>query len=57
MPVVCCTGFGDARSERIASEIGVAAFIRKPIDFDHYERTIRAAIGGSPRGSSGGGAG
>ncbi len=57
MPVVCCTGFGDARSERIADEIGVAAFIRKPIDFDHYERTIRAAIGGSPRGSSGGGAG
>lgn len=46
MPVVCCTGFGDARSERIAGEIGVAAFLRKPIDFDHYASTIRAAIGG-----------
>ncbi|MFM1805131.1 MAG: hypothetical protein RL136_2010 [Planctomycetota bacterium] len=50
LPVVCCTGFGDARAERTAREIGVAAFIRKPIDFDHYAETIRAAIGGSRRG-------
>ena len=50
MPVVCCTGFGDARAERTAAEIGVAAFIRKPIDFDHYAKTIRAAIDGSQRG-------
>jgi CheY-like chemotaxis protein len=50
LPIVCCTGFGDARAERTAREIGVAAFIRKPIDFDHYAETIRAAIGGSRRG-------
>jgi CheY-like chemotaxis protein len=49
IPVVCCTGFGDARAERTAAEIGVSAFIRKPIDFDHYAKTIRAAIDGSLR--------
>ena len=46
LPVVCCTGFGDARAERTAHEIGVAAFIRKPIDFDHFASTIRSAIDG-----------
>ena len=50
IPIVCCTGFGDARAERTAAEIGVSAFIRKPIDFDHYAKTIRAAIDGSRRG-------
>lgn len=49
MPIVCCTGFGDARSERMAKEIGIAAFIRKPIDFEQYAQTIRAAIDASPR--------
>ena len=49
LPIVCCTGFGDARAERAAQEIGVAAFIRKPIDFDHYATTIRAAIDGPRR--------
>ena len=44
LPVICCTGFGDARAERTAKEIGVTAFLRKPIDFDHYARTIRSAI-------------
>jgi DNA-binding NarL/FixJ family response regulator len=34
----------------VARELGAAAFIRKPIDFDHYAKTIRAAIEGSPRG-------
>jgi hypothetical protein len=50
LPIVFCTGFGDARAERVARELGAAAFIRKPIDFDHYAKTIRAAIQGSPRG-------
>jgi CheY-like chemotaxis protein len=50
LPIVFCTGFGDTRSERAARELGAAAFIRKPIDFDHYAKTIRAAIEGSPRG-------
>ena len=51
LAIVCCTGFGDSRAERTASEIGVAAFIRKPINFDHYAKTIRAAIERSQRGS------
>ena len=50
LPIVFCTGFGDARAERVARELGAAAFIRKPIDFDQYAKTIRAAIEGSPRG-------
>jgi CheY-like chemotaxis protein/signal transduction histidine kinase len=52
LPIVFCTGFGDTRSERAARELGAAAFIRKPIDFDHYAKTIRAAIEGSPRGGA-----
>jgi len=47
LPVVCCTGFGDARAEQTAKEIGVTAFIRKPIDFDRYAGTIRRAIDGA----------
>jgi CheY-like chemotaxis protein/putative methionine-R-sulfoxide reductase with GAF domain len=50
LPIVFCTGFGDTRSERAARELGAAAFIRKPIDFDHYATTIRTAIEGSPCG-------
>jgi CheY-like chemotaxis protein len=47
LPVVCCTGFGNERTERRAFEAGMSAFLRKPIDFDSYASTVRAAIDGT----------
>jgi signal transduction histidine kinase/CheY-like chemotaxis protein/putative methionine-R-sulfoxide reductase with GAF domain len=52
LPIVCCTGFGDERTERRALEAGMTAFVRKPIDFDRFERVVADAIaaGASPTG-------
>lgn len=47
LPIVCCTGFGDERTERRALEAGMTAFIRKPIDLDRFERVVSEAIAGS----------
>jgi signal transduction histidine kinase/CheY-like chemotaxis protein len=44
LPIVCCTGFGDERTERRALEAGMTAFIRKPIDLDRFERVVADAI-------------
>lgn len=44
LPIVCCTGFGDAKTERRALEAGMNAFVRKPIDFDTFAATIRGTI-------------
>ena len=44
LPIVCCTGFGDERTERRALEAGMSAFIRKPIDLDRFERVVAEAI-------------
>lgn len=49
LPVVCCTGFGNERTERRAYEAGMAAFIRKPIDFERFAETVRSAIDGRMR--------
>ncbi|MFM7134023.1 MAG: response regulator, partial [Planctomycetota bacterium] len=50
IPVVCCTGYGDERVERRAYEAGMAAFVRKPIEFELLSATIRKAIDGAARG-------
>lgn len=42
--VVCCTGFGDERAERLAKAAGVSAFLRKPVDLDTLEETVRATL-------------
>ena len=42
--VICCTGYGDDSSERRATKVGVAAFVRKPIDLDALAATLRKAI-------------
>lgn len=52
LPIVCCTGFGDDKTERRGLEAGMNAFVRKPIDYDTFAATIRNTIDrfGPPRG-------
>ena len=42
--VVCCTGYGDERAERLAKAAGISAFLRKPVDLDTLEETVRATL-------------
>jgi len=42
--IVCCTGYGDGRSERRGLEVGIAAFVHKPIDLDRLASTLRQTI-------------
>jgi CheY-like chemotaxis protein len=44
--IVCCTGFGDDRSEQRGFRVGIKSFVRKPIDLDSFVQTLRAAIDG-----------
>ncbi len=44
MPVVCCTGFLDEASERAGTVAGMCAFVRKPVDCDALDRTLRGVI-------------
>ncbi len=43
--VVCCTGYGDERAERMAKAAGISAFLRKPVDLDTLEETVRTELG------------
>ena len=42
--VVCCTGYGDERAERLAKAAGISALLRKPVDLDTLEETVRATL-------------
>ena len=44
MPIVCCTGFLDDASEHAGTLAGMCAFVRKPVDCDELDRTLRDAI-------------
>jgi CheY-like chemotaxis protein len=44
MPIVCCTGFLDEASERAGAQAGMCAFVRKPVDCDALDQTLRTAI-------------
>lgn len=46
--IICCTGYGDDRTERQAAAAGLSAFVRKPIDLDALAATLRNTIDGSP---------
>lgn len=44
LPIVCCTGHGDERSERRGTDSGLSVLIRKPIDLDAFTETIRSLL-------------
>jgi CheY-like chemotaxis protein len=40
LPVLMVTAYGDAERERRAGELGAAAFLAKPIDFDRLKKRL-----------------
>jgi FixJ family two-component response regulator len=44
MPVILCTGFSEQIGERRAKEIGIRAFVMKPIVMSQIANTIRAVL-------------
>jgi len=46
IPVILCTGFSEKIGERRAREIGIRAFVMKPIVTSQIANTIREVLGG-----------
>ena len=44
MPVILCTGFSEKVDEKSAREMGIAAFILKPIVMRDIAHTIREVL-------------
>jgi CheY-like chemotaxis protein len=41
LPVMVVTAYGDDERRRIASELGAAEFLTKPVDFDQLKEQLR----------------
>lgn len=54
LPIILCTGFSEQISEETAKEMGIRAFILKPIVLNHLAKTIRRILDsdGSSSGSA-----
>ena len=48
LAVVMVTAYGDAQRMRTATELGAAAFLAKPVDFDQLRRHLVALIPHAP---------
>ncbi|HID30669.1 MAG TPA: response regulator, partial [Desulfobacterales bacterium] len=46
VPVILCTGFSEAVSEDTAKEMGIRAFIMKPIIMEKMARVVRQVLDG-----------
>lgn len=44
MPIILCTGFSERIDEEIAIEIGITAFIMKPIDIRNLAKKVREVL-------------
>jgi FixJ family two-component response regulator len=44
IPIILCTGFSEQMNERVAKEIGISAFIMKPIVIRDIANTIREVL-------------
>ncbi len=44
MPIVCCTGYVDAATERAGLAAGICSFLRKPIDLERLEVALQDAL-------------
>ena len=45
-PVILCTGYSDKIDEDRAKEIGIDAFMMKPVDMRRLARTVREVLDG-----------
>ncbi len=50
LPVLMVTAYGDAERERRAGELGAAAFLAKPIDFDRLKKRLLEFVPDAPPG-------
>ena len=48
LPVVMVTAYGDAARMRTAKELGAAAFLAKPIDFEQLKQRLAELAPGQP---------
>ncbi len=48
IPVILLTGYGDVINEQQALDIGVRRFIIKPLDINHFSRSIREILDNKP---------
>ncbi|MGD9016506.1 MAG: ATP-binding protein, partial [Desulfobacterales bacterium] len=48
LPVIMCTGFSEQISEEKAKQIGIRAFIMKPVVVNHLAKTIRRVLDSPP---------
>ncbi|MBC8463937.1 MAG: response regulator [Deltaproteobacteria bacterium] len=44
MPVILCTGFSEKVNEKSAKEIGISAFVLKPIIMNELAKAIRQVL-------------
>jgi two-component system, response regulator, stage 0 sporulation protein F len=49
LPVVMVTAYGDAARMRTAEELGAAAFLAKPIDFERLKQRLAELTPGQPK--------
>ncbi len=55
LPIIMCTGFSEQISEEKAKQIGIRAFIMKPIVVNHLAKTIRRVLDAPSPGRAPGG--
>jgi DNA-binding NtrC family response regulator len=44
LPVVMVTAYGDDERMRLAEQLGAAAFLPKPVDFDRLKERLAALV-------------
>ncbi len=44
MPIILCTGYSSSVNQEKAREIGISAFIMKPIEYNEFTKTIRQVL-------------
>jgi two-component system, cell cycle sensor histidine kinase and response regulator CckA len=48
IPIILCTGFSEKIDERRAEEMGIRAFVMKPIVMGQIANTIRSVLDPAP---------
>jgi response regulator RpfG family c-di-GMP phosphodiesterase len=48
IPVIVCTGYSDLIDEEKATELGIAAYIMKPVSMREVAKTIRKVLDKKP---------
>jgi CheY-like chemotaxis protein len=44
IPIILCTGFSEQINEQKAKDVGIKAFLMKPLTLNRLARTVRAVM-------------